>query len=96
MAEYFAGGHLRFVNGEWRDDNGNAIEISRVRHGRWEWFEEWNPSTPDKPTECEDCGWRCGECKTALEDMVYGIFDDPDDEPKLKFCPSCSAKMDLE
>ena len=29
MAEYFAGGHLRFVNGEWRDDNGNAIEISR-------------------------------------------------------------------
>ena len=35
MAEYFAGGHLRFVNGEWRDDNGNAIEISRMRHGRW-------------------------------------------------------------
>ena len=25
MAEYFAGGHLRFVNGEWRDDNGDAI-----------------------------------------------------------------------
>ena len=36
MAKYFAGGHLRFVNGEWRDDNGNAIEISRVRHGWWE------------------------------------------------------------
>ena len=35
MAEYFAGGHLRFVNGEWRDDNGDAIEISRVRHGKW-------------------------------------------------------------
>ena len=35
MAEYFAGGHLRFVNGEWRDDNGDVIEISRVRHGRW-------------------------------------------------------------
>ena len=35
MAEYFAGGHLRFVNGEWRDDNGDAIGISRVRHGRW-------------------------------------------------------------
>ena len=26
MAEYFAGGHLRFVNGEWRDDNGAAID----------------------------------------------------------------------
>ena len=35
MAEYFAGGHLRFVNGEWRDDNGDAIKIYRVRHGRW-------------------------------------------------------------
>ena len=35
MDEYFAGGHLRFVNGEWRDDNGDVIEISRVRHGRW-------------------------------------------------------------
>ena len=35
MAKCFAGGHLRFVNGEWRDDNGDAIEISRVRHGWW-------------------------------------------------------------
>ena len=35
MADYFAGGHLRFVNDEWRDDNGNAIEVYRVRNGRW-------------------------------------------------------------
>lgn len=35
MAEYFAGGHLRFINGEWRDDNGNVIKISRVRNGKW-------------------------------------------------------------
>ena len=35
MDDYFAGGHLRFVNSEWRDDNGDAIEISRVRHGKW-------------------------------------------------------------
>ena len=26
MADYFAGGHLRFVNGEWLDDNGDAID----------------------------------------------------------------------
>ena len=26
MAKYFAGGHLRFVNGEWLDDNGDAID----------------------------------------------------------------------
>ena len=35
MAEYFAGGHLRFVNGEWRNDDVNIVEISRVRRGRW-------------------------------------------------------------
>ena len=46
MAEYFTGGHLRFVNGEWRDDNGDAIEISRVRHGRW----------TDGDTYCPICG----------------------------------------
>lgn len=57
MAEYFAEGHLRFVNGEWRDDNGNAIEIFRVRHGRWKWFEDWLPSTPEYPAECLDCRW---------------------------------------
>ena len=35
MSKYFAGGNLRFVNGEWRDNDGNFIEIDRVRHGRW-------------------------------------------------------------
>ena len=51
MAEYFAGGHLRFVNGEWRDDNGDAIEISRVRHGRWE--------KPSGLYSCSECGMTC-------------------------------------
>ena len=48
MAEYFAGGHLRFINSEWRDDSGNAIEISRVRHGRWE-------RTSDGAARCTAC-----------------------------------------
>ena len=51
MAEYFAGGHLRFVNGEWRDDNGDAIEISRVRHGRWE--------KQRGLYSCSECGMTC-------------------------------------
>ena len=51
MAEYFAGGHLRFVNGEWRDDNGNAIEISHVRHGRWE--------KQRGLYSCSECGMTC-------------------------------------
>lgn len=49
MAEYFAGGHLRFINGEWRDDNGDVVEIARVRHGCWE-------SRHNYP-ECSECGY---------------------------------------
>ena len=71
-----------------------AADVEPVRHGRWEWFEEWNPGTPDHPTECEDCGWRCSECKTSLDDVVGGYWDDPDDEPKLNYCPNCGARMD--
>ena len=73
MAEYFAGGHLRFVNGEWRDDNGDAIEISRVRHERWTWNE-----TGEKDWEqfyrCSNCGdkeyWEsnfCPNCGAVMD-----------------------------
>ena len=78
MNEYFAGDHLRFVNGEWRDDNGNAIEISRVRHGKWvdrivdenEVIQPWMKR------------YYCSEC---LEGGNQSWF---------KFCPNCGAKMD--
>ena len=53
MSEYFAGGHLRFVDGEWRDDDGNMIEISPVRHGRW---------LPQ--VVLGQKAWGCSECKT--------------------------------
>ena len=71
-----------------------TIEAAPVVHGRWEWFEEWSPSTPDAPRECESAGWRCGRCKNALEDMVGGYWDNPDEEPNLNYCPNCGAKMD--
>ena len=78
MAKCFAGDHLRFVNGEWRDDNGDAIEISRVRHGRWvdrivdenEVIQPWMAR------------YYCSEC---LENGNQSWF---------KFCPNCGAKMD--
>ena len=53
MAEYFAGGHLRFLDGEWRDDDGNMIEISPIRHGRW---------LPQ--VVLGQKAWDCSECKT--------------------------------
>ena len=65
MAEYFAGGHLRFVNGEWRDDNGDAIEISRVRHRRWIWNEEGEMDW-EQFYRCSNCGdkeyWESNFC----------------------------------
>lgn len=54
MSEYFAGGHLRFVDGAWRDDDGNVIEISQVRHGRW------------LDGQCIVCGWEEPDVGTWL------------------------------
>ena len=73
---------------------GIITDVEPVRHGRWEWFEEWSYSTPDHPAECDDCGWRCSKCKTALEDMINGYYDDSCEVPQLNYCPNCGAKMD--
>ena len=58
MSECFAGGHLRFLDGEWRDDDGNAIEISRVRHGRWK--------------RTADGAALCTACKRKMNPHQYG------------------------
>ena len=71
-----------------------AADVAPVRHGHWEWFEEWSPSTPESPKECTDCGWRCGRCKVKLDDMVGWYWDDPHDEPKLNYCPNCGMRVD--
>ena len=71
-----------------------AADVAPVRHGHWEWFEEWSPSTPESPKECIDCGWRCGRCKVKLDDMVGWYWDDPYDEPKLNYCPNCGMRAD--
>ena len=78
MTEHFAGGHLRFVNGEWRDDNGDAIEISRVRHGRWDMLDD-----------CANAGLYCSACGRRVhhEEFSYKKL-------KSKYCPHCGARMD--
>ena len=84
MAEYFAGGHLRFVNGEWRDDNGDAIEISRVRHGRW-----------ISLTECANEGVYCSICKKKVWKSDYALCSHKSrNKLRSDYCPNCGAKMD--
>lgn len=83
----------RYFNVKFDIEEAPTIEAEPVRHGRWEWFEEWSPSTPESPKECIDCGWRCGRCKVKLDDMVGWYWDDPHDEPKLNYCPNCGGKL---
>lgn len=71
-----------------------SADVAPVMTGQWEWFEEWDTGTSDHPRECEDCGWRCSRCKTALEDVVGGYWDNPDEVPKVKFCPNCGVQME--
>lgn len=73
MAEYFANGSLHFQDGEWRDDNGDVVEIEQVRHS------EWILHTDGSGT-CKRCGvtqklvwdvdnWQnyCGHCGARMD-----------------------------
>lgn len=83
MAKYFAGGNLRFVNGEWRDNDGNFIEIDRVRHGLWEKAQDM------RRMDGNIYDYRCSLCDSLAEKGVYNNYD-----RLTKYCPNCGAKMD--
>lgn len=85
MAEYFAGGHLRFVNGEWRDDNGNAIEISSVRHGRWvDVYPDIEPNPMFMYGICSECGFEQGISKYLNYCPNCGAIMDLKGEQKME------------
>lgn len=65
-----------------------TADAAPVVHGQWEWFDE-DTGTPITGYERE-WGWRCTHCKEELPDD----YDDPDCQPKFKYCPNCGAKMD--
>lgn len=64
-----------------------AADVEPVVHGRWEWYER-RDGTPIDGYDYSS-GWRCSHCKTDLPD----VYDVPDNEPQLKYCPNCGAKM---
>ena len=74
MAELFSGGHLRFLNGEWRDDNGDPVEIEKVSHGRWIIHSCGHGVYANNWAECSECGtcgspqWkRCPVCEAKMD-----------------------------
>lgn len=71
-------------------DNTPTVAAAPEVHGRWEWYEKEN-GNPISGRDY-DWGWRCSNCKTPLPDD----YDDPDKNPKLKFCNECGARMDAE
>ena len=90
MSEYFAGGHLRFVNGEWRDDNGNVIEIFRVHHGKWIFGKDLPYSWGQIPKNKYHL--YCSEC---LEQAFNRSEDnDPYFDVDTPYCPFCGCCMD--
>lgn len=94
-------GHLSAYIEEYID-NTPTIEADPVRHGRWEWYEEWGPSTWLEPPDIINAGWKCTECgidlgeylTAKLHEEVY--VGDMDKMPEVDRCPNCGAKMDLK
>lgn len=80
MADIFAGGHLRYLNGAWRDDNGDPVEIELVVHAHW---------IEDDHACCRNCS-ACGfEVDDDAATYLYGDY-----LIKPKRCPECGAHMD--
>lgn len=53
----------------------------------WQWFDE-ETGTPFDGYE-RDWGWECSNCFYVLPDD----YDDPDIEPKFRYCMNCGAQM---
>lgn len=82
MAEYFAGGHLRFVDGEWRDDNGDVVEIREVKQSEWQ-----KSQFTGRRGFYSLRDYVCSECK------IYSTFVQDGIKHPMFYCPNCGAKM---
>ena len=79
-----------------------TIDAEPVRHGRWEWYEDWGPYTRFESPELFDAYWICSACGTNLLQYLKSHFPDipsytecsEEVPPTLERCPSCGAKMD--
>ena len=79
------------------------IDAEPVRHGRWEWYEDWGPSNWLEAPDFIAAEWRCSACKTNLADYINThvpgetvYMDNFENKPTLAYCPNCGAKMDAK
>lgn len=72
MAEFFANGSLRFQDGEWRDDNGDIVEIAEVKHGEWILHNDGSGTCKvcgrHQKNIWDMCAWQkyCGHCGAKM------------------------------
>lgn len=92
---------MRFVF--WQDiEKAHTIDAVPVVHGRWEWYEDWGPSTWLDPPDLDKSGWKCSNCGIDLGDYLTDCLgvnvyvDEEDKMPKINSCPNCGAKMDAK
>lgn len=71
----------------YRCNPNKVISVSPKVYGKWVWFEEENGN----PLSGFDYnyGWKCSRCGFLLPND----YDDPDCEPKIKYCQNCGAKL---
>ena len=80
----------------------SAADVAEVRHGRWEWKEEWETHPETHSCDLISCGWYCSNCGIELGEYLtektgrYVCLDDDYCEPTLRRCPNCGARMDKE
>ena len=90
MAELFGGGYLRFLEGEWRDENGDVVECAEVKHG--EWVVEAFPIDSDDVViipykEHQHNEPFCSICHK------YALLNGGEEYVTSNYCPNCGAKM---
>ena len=85
MAEYFAGGHLRFVDGQWRRDSGDVVEIREIEYAEW----YYDPNGMDWGLGA----WKCSKCHTKNDNLSGSKNINLYMFAGSKFCPQCGAVM---
>ena len=56
----------------------------------WVWDGEHTPSSPNGPMEWDWFGWVCAKCREFPTDDDW---DNPEEPPKMEYCPHCGRKV---